>query len=130
MHYLYFSSPFTVISTVLIILFAAMFSIVTVKRTRIHHWGSLVAVLFFVGLSMSVLSGFRDKMGSASALFSSGAILALLCILGGAAMLTGILMIFLRKKNVWMIGFYILSSIIIVKVILTETVRMLHYIHS
>lgn len=129
---LYFSNPLTGISTALILLFALMFSIVTAKRAEIHHWGLLVAVLFFLGLSMSVLSGFKDRMGSASAVFpsSSPAVLTLLCILGGTAMVAGILMVFLRKQNIWKIGFYLLSAIMILKIVLTETVRILHNIHS
>lgn len=125
---LFFSSGFSIVSTILTVVFIVIFSIVMSQRTNITHWGLLVFVIFVLGLSMSLISGFRDDMGSKTPVISSSPVMLILCLLGASAMITGIVMLIRRNTKACEIGFYLLSSIIIVKLVLTEGFRIIKYL--
>lgn len=125
---LFFGSTYSTISTFLIIAFGVFFGIVMAKRVSITHWGWLVLIVFFVGLAMSMMSGFKDGMGTANSLIPNNHwSMTVLCILGGLAFVAGIISLFVRKQDFWQISFFILSGIIIVKTLLTEGYRIADY---
>lgn len=126
---LYFGNSSTIISTLLIIVFGMFFGMVMAKRSTITHWGILVLLMFFLGLFMSMMSGMKDGMGTASSIIPMNHwTMTVLCVLGGLAFLIAIVTLFVRKQDFWQISFYILSSIIIVKVLLTEGIRIVNLI--
>lgn len=125
---LYFGNIVNTISTTLILLFVLFFGLVTAKFNIITHWGILVLGMLLFGLSMSIMSGFKDGMGTAAQLIKNGHwSMTLLCILGGLAFLIGIVAIFIRNQNFWKFSFYTLSFIVIIKTLLTESIRLLSY---
>ena len=63
---LYFGSVFSTISTLLATVFVVFLALVAPRRDSITHWGTLVLVLFFLGLAMSIMSGMRDGIGTAA----------------------------------------------------------------
>lgn len=128
---LYFGNAFTTLSTILILGFIVLFSFMVARRSAIQHWKVYVIVLFFMGLALSVMGGMKDNMGSSAAVISSSSwVMIALCLLGGAAMVTGIVMFFLKKPFASMVGAYLLSGIIIVKLVMTEVTRILQYIRT
>jgi hypothetical protein len=122
---LYFGSIPSTISTVLVIIFCVFFGLVMNKRTQITHWGILVLLMFLLGLFMSMMSGFKDGTGTPNPVIPNNHWgMTVLCILGGIAFLVAIVALFVRKQDFWQISFYILSSVIIVKTLLTEVIRI------
>lgn len=129
MQKLYFGNVNTIISTLLVAAFAVFFSLVTRNRANISHWGILTLVMFFLGLAMSIMSGMKDGMGTAASILPSKHwITIVLMVAGGLGFLSGLLALIIRNQAYWQASFYILSSIIIVKVILTESFRIIHYL--
>ncbi len=125
---LYFGSINSSISTLLIVAFGILFWQVLQRRENIQKWGVLVLVLFFMGLFMSMMSGMKDGMGTPASLIPDKSVVMLvLCILGGLAMLVGIITLFIRRQAFWQISFYILSFIIIAKTVVTEGYRIFDY---
>lgn len=125
---LFFGNTASIISTVLMAVFALFFGLVLQRRTVIIHWGILVLFLFVLGLCMSVISGIKDKTGTPLTLIPAGHwVMTALCILGGLSFLTGMAALFIRKQSFWQIGFFTLSAIIIIKIILTESFRITDY---
>jgi len=51
----------------------------------------------------------------------------MLFILGGLAIIAAIITLFIRKQDFWQISFYILSGIIIAKIIVTEVFRIVEH---
>lgn len=126
---LYFGSTNTIISTLMIIIFCVFFGLIVARRSSISHWGILVLVMFFFGLFMSFISGMKDGMGTAASLIpQKHLMMTVLCILGGLAFLAGIAAIFVRRQEFWQVSFFILSLIIIIKILLTEGFRVFYYI--
>lgn len=126
---LFFGSIQSTISTLLFIAFVVFFTLVTARRAEIAHWGSLVLCMFFLGMFMSMMSGMKDGMGTpASIIPMNHWMMIALCVLGGLGFLSGLTALIIRKQVFWQISFYLLSSIIILKVLLTETFRILHYL--
>lgn len=126
---LYFGSVFSAISTLLAIAFTVFFVLVTARRESISHWGLLTLVMFFLGLIMSMMSGMKDGMGSpASVIPMKHWLMTALCVLGGLAFLSGLLALIIRNQAFWQVSFYLLSAIIILKVLLTEVYRIVHYL--
>ena len=129
MQKLYFGNVNTIISTLLVAAFAVFFSLVTRNRANISHWGIFTLVMFFLGLAMSMMSGMKDGMGTAASILPSKHwITIVLMVAGGLGFLSGLLALIIRNQAYWQASFYILSSIIIVKVILTESFRIIHYL--
>jgi hypothetical protein len=54
--------------------------------------------------------------------------MTVLCVLGGLAFLSGLLALIIRNQAFWQVSFYLMSSIIIVKVLVTEAFRIVHYL--
>ncbi len=50
----------------------------------------------------------------------------MLCTLGGLCFLSGLLALIIRNQAYWRLSFYLLSSVIILKVLLTEAFRITH----
>lgn len=122
---LYFGSVSSMISTVLILVFAVFFGVVMTRRSSITHWGILVLLVFMTGLFMSIMSGTKDGIGSASSVIPSNHwSMAALCILGGLSFLIAIIALFVRRQDFWQICFYTLSAVIIIKILLTEGYRV------
>ncbi len=128
---LYFGSVFSTISTLLAVAFAVFFTLVTARRTSITHWGLLTLAMFILGLVMSMMSGMKDGMGSpASVIPTKHWMMTALCVLGGLAFLAGLLALIIRNQNWWQVSFYLLSAIIILKVLFTEAYRIIHYLNK
>lgn len=126
---LYFGSIFSVISTLLLAAFVVFFCIVTSRRAEITHWGILTLCMFFLGLFMSMMSGMKDGMGSPTSVIPvKHWVMTVLCVLGGLAFLSGLAALIIRKQAFWQLSFYLLSAIIIVKVLVTEAYRIIHYL--
>lgn len=128
---LYFGSIASIISTLLIIVFVIFFGMIMYRRSTIVHWGILVLIVFFLGLFMSMMSGFKDGMGTSLSLIPTNHwIMITLSILGGLAFIVGIVTVFVRRQDYWQASYYILSSIIIAKILLTEVFRVVDYIKN
>jgi hypothetical protein len=126
---LYFGSVFSAISTLLAVAFAVFFALVTARRASINHWGLMTLAMFILGLLMSMMSGMKDGMGSpASIIHTKHWVMTVLCVLGGLAFLSGLLALIIRNPSFWQVSFYLMSSIIIVKVLVTEAFRIVHYL--
>lgn len=126
---MYFGSVSSIVSTILIIGFGILIWQVMERRATISKWGLLVLILFFMGLFMSMMSGMKDGMGTVTSIIPMKHwVMALLCILGGLAFLIGITAIIIRKQTFWQFNFYLLSAIIIVKILVTEGYRIYDYI--
>jgi hypothetical protein len=126
---LYFGNVPTIISTLLAAAFAVFFALVTAHRASITNWGILTLVVFFLGLAMSILSGVKDGVGTiASIIPAKHWVMIVLSILGGLCFLSGLLAIIIRNRAFWQVSFYLLSSLIIVKVLLTESFRIVEYL--
>lgn len=122
---LYFGSTSSLISTLLLVVFGIFFGLVLSRRSTITHWGWLVLAMFFLGLFMSMMSGMKDGMGTAASLIPNNHwSMLVLCVLGGLAFLVALITLFVRRQDFWQISFYILSGIIIVKVLITEGIRI------
>lgn len=128
---LYFGSVFSTISTLLAVTFTVFFVLVTARRASINHWGLLTLAMFLLGLLMSMMSGMKDGMGSpASIIPNKHWVMTALCVLGGLAFLSGLLALIIRNQSFWQVSFYLLSAIIILKVLLTEAYRIVHYLNK
>ena len=126
---LYFGSVFSTISTLLAVAFAVFFALVTARRASISHWGLLTLAMFILGLLMSMMSGMKDGMGSAASVIPNKHwMMTILCILGGLAFVSGLLALIVRNQVFWQVSFYLMSAIIILKVLLTEAYRIVHYL--
>lgn len=126
---LYFGSISSIISSLQIIFFGVFFWLVTERRATISKWGILVLIVFFFGLFMSMMGGMKDGMGTPASLIPQKHwVMAALCILGGLAFIAGIAAIFIRRQIYWQVSFYLLSAIILLKVVVTEGYRIYTYL--
>ena len=126
---LYFGNIPTTISTLLFAVFVVFFTIVTSRRAEISHWGILTMCMFFLGLMMSMMSGMKDGMGThASVIPAQHWVMTVLCVLGGLGFLSGLAALIIRKQVFWQVSYYLLSAIIIVKMLVTEAYRVANYL--
>ena len=126
---LYFGSVTAAISTLLALVFAVFFTLVTARRAGITHWGLLTLAVFILGLAMSMMSGMKDGMGTPDAILPVRHWVTIaLCVLGGAGFLLGVLALIIRRQAFWQLSFYLLSSVIILKILMTEAFRIVHYL--
>ena len=126
---LYFGNIQTTLSTLLAVAFAVFFAVVSARRGTISHWGLLTLAVFFLGLAMSIMSGMKDGMGTAASVIPvKHWVMTVLSVLGGLCFLAGILSLIFRNQAFWQTSFYLLSSFIILKVILTESFRIIQYL--
>jgi len=128
---LYFSTPWSLLSTIALLVFFFLFGWVVSKNSIITHWGTLVLILFFFGMFLSFLSGMKDGIGGPNSVIPmQGWGMTSLCLLGALAVVIGAGSLFLRRTGVWQVSFYLLSGVIIVKTILTESIRIIHYFQN
>jgi hypothetical protein len=128
---LYFGSVFSTISTLLAVIFTVFFALVTARRASISHWGLFTLAMFILGLLMSMMSGMKDGMGSPSSVIPvKHWVMTALCVLGGLAFLSGLLALIIRNPSFWQVSFYLMSAIIVLKVLLTEIYRIVHYLNK
>ena len=126
---LYFGSVSAAISTLLALAFAVFFTLVTTRRSGITHWGLLTLAMFILGLAMSMMSGMKDGMGTPAAILPAKHWVTIaLSVLGGIAFLLGLLALILRRQSFRQVSFYLLSSVIILKTLMTEAFRIVHYL--
>jgi hypothetical protein len=126
---LYFGSTFSILSTALLAVFVAFFWVTINRQGTISNWGVQVLLMMILGVTMSFSSGMRDGMGSpASVIPTNHWAMTVLCVLGGLAFLIGIVTLFVRKQDFWQIGFFLISFIIIAKVLLTEGFRLIDFL--
>ncbi|HSK68083.1 MAG TPA: hypothetical protein VLA21_02345 [Candidatus Limnocylindria bacterium] len=128
---LYFGTLTAAISTLLAVAFAVFFAVVMSRRSSITHWGLLTLAMFVLGLAMSMMSGMKDGMGTAaSVLPMKHWVTIALSVVGGLGMLTGVLALFIRNQGFWQAGFYALSAVIILKLVMTEAFRVVLYLRG
>ena len=85
---------------------------------------ALITVL--MGTAMSALSGIKDSLSATMAVSfeEMNLPLAILCALGGIALLMGVVAVICKKDKINKGIFYALSMIIIVKTIIVEVLRI------
>ena len=83
-----------------------------------------------MGTAMSALSGIKDSVADTMAVsFEQMNIpLAILCALGGLALLIGVVSAICKKEKINRVLFYVLSFIIIVKTSVVEVLRIVDYL--
>jgi|GEM_PF-5401954 len=128
---LYFSAPWNLVSTIALLVFFLFFGWIVSKNSNITNWASLVLIVFFYGMFLSFLSGMKDGIGSPNSVIPmQGWEMTSLCLLGAVAVVVGAVSLFFRRAGVWQISFYLISGVVIVKTILTEGIRILHYFQN
>ena len=129
---LYFGNVPSALSTILFLVFV-VFVIITMKRPDSRRkWKIAAIITVLMGIGMSALSGIKDSMGDMMAVSfeQMNAPLAVLCTLGGLALLIGIVAAFCRKEKINKILFYSLSLIIVAKTIIVEVLRIASFFNS
>lgn len=124
---LYFGNVPSILSTILFLIFVVFF-ITTVKRTdNGRKWKIAAIITVVMGTAMSALSGIKDSCADTMAVSfeQMNLPLAILCALGGMALLMGIVSIFCKKQKINKGIFFALSLIIIAKTIFVEVLRIL-----
>ena len=127
---LYFGSVPCILSTILFLVFVVFFILTMKKPDSARKWKKAAIITVLMGTAMSAASGIKDTFGDVMAV-SFGQMnppLAILCALGGMAVLMGIVAAFCRKEKINKVIFYSLSTIIIVKTIVVEVLRIATYL--
>ena len=126
---LYFGSVPSILSTILLLVFVVFFIITVEKPNSARKWKKAAIITVLMGTAMSALSGIKDTFGDVMAVSfeQMNPPLAVLCALGGMAVLMGIIAAFCRKEKINKWIFYALSIIIIVKTIVVEVLRIMNY---
>ena len=126
---LYFGNIPNALSTVLFLLFVGYFIKVHKKPDGNKKWKKAAIITVLAGTLMSALSGIKDSFADKMAVsFEQMNIpLAVLCGLGGMAVLLGIVAGFCKKEKVNRAIFYVLSIIIIAKTAVVEALRIMDY---
>ena len=129
---LYFGNVPSILSTILFLVFVVFF-IRTMKKTDgDRKWKKASIITVLMGTAMSALSGIKDSVADAMAVSfeQMNPPLAILCALGGIALLIGVVAAFCKKEKINKGLFYALSMIIIVKTIIVEVLRIADYLAS
>ena len=127
---LYFGNVPSILSTILFLVFVVFF-IRTMKKTDgDRKWKKASIITVLMGTAMSALSGIKDSVADAMAVSfeQMNPPLAILCALGGIALLIGVVAAFCKKEKINKGLFYALSMIIIVKTIIVEVLRIADYL--
>ena len=126
---LYFGSVPSILSTLLFLGFGVFFGVTLSKNAQIKHWGRVTLVVLLVGIVMSALSGTKDAVGTPTALFAMDSFVFIAAsVLGGLAVLLGIITLFVRRQRFWQVAFYATSGIIILKTLLVEIARIAAFV--
>ena len=126
---LYFGNVPSFLSTILFLVFVVFF-IKTMKKTDGEKkWKKAAIITVLMGTAMSALSGIKDSVADTMAVSfeQMNPPLAILCALGGIALLIGVVAAFCKKEKINKGLFYTLSFIIIAKTIIVEALRITAY---
>ena len=108
-----------------------VFFIKTLKKTDGEKkWKKAAIITVLMGTAMSALSGIKNSVADTMAVSfeQMNPPLAILCALGGIALLIGVVAAFCKKEKINKGLFYTLSFIIIAKTIIVEALRITAYI--
>ena len=123
---LYFGNVPNILSTLLFVFFIVFF-VITLKRPEGgRKWKKAALITLLMGTAMSALSGIKDTVADTMAVSfeEMNFKLAILCVLGGMAVLFGVVAAFCKKEKINKVIFFILSFIIISKTIIVEVLRI------
>ena len=129
---LYFGNVPSILSTILFLIFVVFF-ITTIKRSdKGRKWKKAAIITVVMGSAMSALSGIKDSCADTMAVSfeQMNLPLAILCILGGMAILMGIVAVFCKKEKINKVLFYAMSFIIVAKTIVVEVLRVADYLRK
>lgn len=127
---LYFGNVPSFLSTIMFLVFVVFF-IKTMKKTDGEKkWKKAAIITVLMGTAMSALSGIKDSVADMMTVSfeQMNPPLAILCALGGIALLIGVVAAFCKKEKINKGLFYTLSFIIIAKTIIVEALRITAYI--
>lgn len=127
---LYFGNVPSILSTILFLVFVVFFIKTLKKPEDGKKWKKAAIITVLMGTAMSALSGIKDSLSDTMAVSfeQMNPPLAILCALGGMALLIGVVAAFCKKEKVNKGLFYSLSFIIIAKTIVVETLRITAYL--
>ena len=126
---LYFGNMPSILSTILFLVFV-VFVIITLKKTDGgKKWKKAAITTVLMGIGMSALSGIKDSAADTMAVSfeQMNAPLAILCALGGLALLIGVAAVVLKNEKINKFLFYTLSLIIVAKTVIVEALRIANY---
>lgn len=129
---LFFGNVPSFLSTILFLVFVVFF-IKTMKKTDGgKKWKKAAIITVLMGTAMSALSGIKDSVADTMAVSfeQMNPPLAILCALGGIALLIGVVAAFSKKEKINKGLFYTLSFIIIAKTIIVEALRITAYMRN
>ena len=123
---LYFGNVPCILSTVVFLLFSAFFIITVKKPEGEKKWKKAAVITVIIGLLMSALSGIKDSSAEKMAVSfkQMNLPLAVLCILGVTAVISGAAAKIYKKEKVNKAIFFILSFIIFAKTAIVEILRI------
>ncbi len=127
---LFFGNVPSFLSIIMFLVFVVFF-IKTMKKTDGEKRCKKAAIItVLLGTAMSALSGIKDSVADTMAVSfeQMNPPLAILCALGGIALLIGVVAAFCKKEKINKGLFYTLSFIIIAKTIIVEALRITAYI--
>ena len=108
-----------------------VFFIKTMKNTDGEKkWKKAAIITVLMGTAMSALSGIKDSVADTMAVSfeQMNPPLAILCALGGIALLIGVVAVFCKNEKINKGFFYALSFIIIAKTIVVEALRIIDFL--
>ena len=123
---LYFGNVPCILSTIVFLLFSAYFIITLKKPESEKKWKKAAVISVFIGLLMSALSGIKDSAAEKMAVSfkQMNLPLAVLCILGVSAIISGAAAGFCKNEKVNKAIFFIVSFIIFAKTAIVEILRI------
>ena len=129
---LYFGNVPSILSTILFLVFVVFFIKTVKKADDGRKWKKAAIITVLMGTAMSALSGLKDSFADTMAISfeQMNLPLAILCALGGMALLMGVAAVFCRKEKFNKGLFYALSFIILAKTIVVEALRIAVYFGS
>lgn len=127
---LYFGNVPSALSTILLLFFVTFFVRTMKKTDGDRKWKKAAIITVLMGIAMSALSGIKDSVADTMAVSfeQMNTPLAILCALGGAALIIGVVAAFCKKEKINKGLFYALSFIIIAKTIVVEVLRIADYL--
>ena len=129
---LYFGNVPSILSTILFLAFVVFFIKTVKKADGGRKWKKAAIITVLMGTAMSALSGLKDSSADPMAISfeQMNLPLAILCALGGMALLMGVVAVFCKKEKFNRGLFYALSFIILAKTIVVEALRIAVYFGS
>ena len=106
---LYFGSVPSILSTILFIVFVVFFIKTMKKPEDGKKWKKAAIITVLMGTAMSAFSGIKDSISDSMAVSfeQMNPPLAILCALGGMAVLSGVLAAFCKNEKINKIIFFI-----------------------